>query len=69
MINHQTMLTMTILHTRARGIVQGYEIRALRGGDSSRPSSNQDVLDTGIVSTRGFLPAGVIFVPGNLIVR
>jgi hypothetical protein len=69
MINHQTMSTILIRPASARGIVRGYEIRALRGGDGTIPSTNQDVLDMGIVPSRGFLHAGVVFVPGSLIVR
>jgi hypothetical protein len=69
MIDHQTMSTMSIKCVCARGIIQGYEIRGLRGGDGTTPSTNQALLDTGIVSSRGFLPAGVVFVPGSLIIR
>jgi hypothetical protein len=69
MIDHQTMSTIPIQRASARGIIQGYEIRALRGGDGTKPSANQDLLDTGIAPSHGFLPSGVVFVPGTLIVR
>jgi len=69
MIEHHSMSTMSMHLGNARGIVHGYEIRGLRGGDGTRPSTNQDLLDTGIVPSQGFLFAGVVFIPGNLIVR
>jgi len=69
MIYNQTMLAMWILRTSTSGIGQEHEVRALLGGDGIHPSTDQDLLYMGIVPSQGFLPAGVIFVPGSLIVR
>jgi hypothetical protein len=69
MIHNQAMLTVRIPRAGTCGIIEGHEIRALRGGDGTNPSTNQDLFDTGIVPSHGYLPAGVTFVPGSLVVR
>ena len=69
MIEYQTTPTILKQPVGARGIIHGYAIRSLRIGDGTKPSSNQDLLDTGVIPSRGFLPMGVVFVPGTLIVR
>jgi len=65
----ETVSTMWTARASARGMVQGHEIRTLRGGDGTHPSTNQDLLDTGIVASHGYFRAGVNFIPGSLIVR
>lgn len=56
MINYKMIQTSPVPCVGARGVILGYEIRGLRSGDGTRSSGNQDLLDTGIAPSRGFLP-------------
>lgn len=63
------MLTIATERANARVIIQGCEMRSLRGGDGTRPATNQDLLDMGIAAPavpKNQFPA---FIPGILIVR
>ena len=65
----ETMSTMWTARASTRGMVQGHEIRTLRSGDGTHPSTNLDLLDTAIVASHGYFSAGANFIPGSLIVR